>query len=396
MVYKNQRFNYELNLFILFVFVGFFLRVWICQFGSNMDFALWQANLDLFKEGKSIYEFGNYTYATPWIYTLYILDTLSFPALENTKFVQNIPGEFYRIKIVIFLSFIDFLIFLLLFRNYSLKIGLLFFLNPISIIITGHHNQFSQYAILFGFLSILLYENKNINKRILISSLLLGISLAVKHILIFFPLWWAFKEKKIINKIIVIVVPYSIFILSFFPFLINEFQYVYENVLINWKREDGPFWGMFGPKIIHMYFSLQTLFSLLLVILGFLFVDKKLKESFYFYLMAVVIFSSMMYTQYLVIPLIALAVYWNWKFLLYTLLTFLLFLVDGDQLNLEFLRDIFEWDLRATRIAFYPIILVLFIAFLEETIGKKKFYTFTNKIIKFVSQKIRSSIKFKI
>tara|TARA_B100001540_G_scaffold307684_1_gene321285 strand:+ start:357 stop:1547 length:1191 start_codon:yes stop_codon:yes gene_type:complete len=396
MVYKNQRFNYELNLFILFVFVGFFLRVWICQFGSNMDFASWQANLDLFKEGKSIYEFGNYTYATPWIYTLYILDTLSFPVLENTKFVQNIPGEFYRIKIVIFLSFIDFLIFLLLFRNYSLKIGLLFFLNPISIIITGHHNQFSQYAILFGFLSILLYENKNINKRILISSLLLGISLAVKHILIFFPLWWAFKEKKIINKIIVIVVPYSIFILSFFPFLINEFQYVYENVLINWKREDGPFWGMFGPKIIHMYFSLQTLFSLLLVILGFLFVDKKLKESFYFYLMAVVIFSSMMYTQYLVIPLIALAVYWNWKFLLYTLLTFLLFLVDGDQLNLEFLRDIFEWDLRATRIAFYPIILVLFIAFLEETIGKKKFYTFTNKIIKFVSQKIRSSIKFKI
>tara|TARA_Y100001970_G_scaffold251095_1_gene323509 strand:- start:157 stop:1242 length:1086 start_codon:yes stop_codon:yes gene_type:complete len=361
-----------------------------------MDFASWQANLDLFKEGRSIYEFGNYTYATPWIYTLYILDTLSFPALENTKFVQNIPGEFYRIKIVIFLSFIDFLIFLLLFRNYSLKIGLLFFLNPISIIITGHHNQFSQYAILFGFLSILLYENKNINKRILISSLLLGISLAVKHILIFFPLWWAFKEKKIINKIIVIVVPYSIFILSFFPFLINEFQYVYENVLINWKREDGPFWGMFGPKIIHMYFSLQTLFSLLLVILGFLFVDKKLKESFYFYLMAVVIFSSMMYTQYLVIPLIALAVYWNWKFLLYTLLTFLLFLVDGDQLNLEFLRDIFEWDLRATRIAFYPIILVLFIAFLEETIGKKKFYTFTNKIIKFVSQKIRSSIKFKI
>ena len=396
MVYKNQRFNYELNLFILFVFVGFFLRVWICQFGSNMDFASWQANLDLFKEGKSIYEFGNYTYATPWIYTLYILDTLSFPVLENSKFVQNIPGEFYRIKIVIFLSFIDFLIFLLLFRNYSLKIGLLFFLNPISIIITGHHNQFSQYAILFGFLSILLYENKNINKRILISSLLLGISLAVKHILIFFPLWWAFKEKKIINKIIVIVVPYSIFILSFFPFLINEFQYVYENVLINWKREDGPFWGMFGPKIIHMYFSLQTLFSLLLVILGFLFVDKKLKESFYFYLMAVVIFSSMMYTQYLVIPLIALAVYWNWKFLLYTLLTFLLFLVDGDQLNLEFLRDIFEWDLRATRIAFYPIILVLFIAFLEETIGKKKFYTFTNKIIKFVSQKIRSSIKFKI
>jgi len=394
MVYKNQRFNYELNLFILFVFVGFFLRVWICQFGSNMDFALWQANLDLFKEGKSIYEFGNYAYATPWIYTLYILDALSIPILENTKFVQSIPGEFYRIKIVLFLSIIDFLIFYLLYKNYSLKIGLLFFLNPIIIIITGHHNQFSQFAILFGFLSVLLYEDKELKYRLFISAALLGVSIAIKHILIFFPIWWAFKEKKLINKILIVSIPYAIFILSFLPFLINDLAFIIDKLCCFGKRTDGPFWGMFGSKIIHMYLDLQTLYSLILLGLGIILVEKKLRESFYFYLMALVIFSSMMYTQYLAIPIIAIAIYWNWKYLIYTLLTFAVFLVDGDQLKIEYLREIFDWNLRATRIAFYPIILVLFIAFLEEIIGKKKFYSFTNKIIKFVSQKIKSSIQF--
>ena len=46
-------------------------------------------------------------------------------------------------------------------------------------------------------------------------------------------------------------------------------------------RFDGPFWGMFGPKIVHMYLDLQTLFSFILISLGFLFINKSLKDSFY-------------------------------------------------------------------------------------------------------------------
>ena len=85
---------------------------------------------------------------------------------------------------------------ILLFKNYSLKIGLLFFLNPISIIITGHHNQFTNFALLFGFLSVLLYEKNNLNFKIILPLIIMGLSLSVKHVLIFFPIWWAFKEKR--------------------------------------------------------------------------------------------------------------------------------------------------------------------------------------------------------
>ncbi len=386
--------NNSLVIFILFTIVGLALRIWISQFGSNFDFAMWQAFVEIFKSNANIYEIG-YAYSSPWLYTLYLLDSIPFPLLENSTFVQNLPGSFYRIKIVIFLSLIDFFIFLLLFKNYSLKIGLLFFLNPISIIITGHHNQFTNFALLFGFLSVLLYEKNNLNFKIILPLIIMGISLSVKHVLIFFPIWWAFKEKKFLNKFLVLFVPYSIFIISFLPlYYPGDLEHIINNLCCFGKRVDGPFWGMFGSKFMHMYLDLQTLFSLIIIILGFLFINKNLKDSFYLYLMAIVAFSSMMYTQYLAIPLIALAVFWNWKYFFYTLLTFLVFLVDGDQLNIQFLRELTNWDLRSTRISFYPIILILLIGFVEKSIGTKRFNLYLKNLYNFLKDKVKTAFYF--
>tara|TARA_B100000767_G_scaffold249323_1_gene250793 strand:+ start:427 stop:1611 length:1185 start_codon:yes stop_codon:yes gene_type:complete len=381
--------------FILFSFIGFLLRIWVSQFGYNQDFSSWQNNLSLYLQNKSVYEFGNYIYSPVFLYVLSILDSISIPLLENSSFVKNIPGSIFRIKIIIFLSFLDFFIFFTLYKKYSLKIGLLFFLNPICIIITGHHNQFNNFGILFGFLAVLLYQRDSTNFKFVFPLIIMGFSLAAKHILIFFPFWWAFKEKELIKKFFILFIPYSIFILSFWQFLPGDFDYVVNNVLYGWRHSTGPFWGMFAPKIMHMYFDLQTLFSLILIGLGFLLVNKSLKESFFLYLMAVVIFSSMMYTQYLVIPVLALAIYWNWKFLIFTILTFLIFLVDGDQLNIHFLREFLHWDLRSTRISFYPIILILLIGFVEISLGSKKFNLNLKRIYLFFKGKIKSSLYWK-
>ena len=54
--------NFNLRIFLIFSFIGIILRVWISQFGSNFDFAMWQINLDIFKEGKSIWHEGMYAY----------------------------------------------------------------------------------------------------------------------------------------------------------------------------------------------------------------------------------------------------------------------------------------------------------------------------------------------
>ena len=382
--------------FIIFSLFGFFIRIWISQFGSNHDFAMWEGNLLLFQENKSVYEYGNYAYSPLWINILNILDLLKIPFLDESSLTNKIPGSSYRIKIILFLSLVDFFIFYLLYKNYSLRVGLLFFLNPISIIITGHHNQFSALALLIGFLAILIFEKNKSKNQIIFPLFLLGLSLCAKHILIFFPIWWAIKERKLVNKILILVIPYSIFVLSFAPYLVNDLEHVIDKLLYFGKRSDGPFWGMFGSKFVHMYFNLQTLYSIILIFLGFVFQNKKLRESFFLYTIAIVVFSSMMYTQYLMIPLIAIAVYWNWKYFFYCLLTFLVFLVDGDQLNIQVFREQLDWNLRSTRISFYPIILILFISFIESSVGKKNFNKFFSKIYKYLRNKIKSQLNFDI
>lgn len=394
--FLNQK-NYKLNLFLLFSLIGISIRVWISQFGSNFDFTMWQINLDLFKQGKSIYEFGNYTYSTPWIYTLYFLDTISSPFVEDISFIKKIPGNFYRFKIIIFLSLIDIYIFYLLYKNYSLKIGLLFILNPISIILTGHHNAFNNYAILFGLLGILNYGklNKEINLKKLISIFLFGLSISIKHILLFFPLWWAFKEKKLINKLLVLTIPYLIFIITFAPFLPEDFLNIINKILYFGKSETGPFWKIILPEIFDRYLNFHTLFSLLMVILGFCFVNKNLKQSFYLYLIAVIAFAPQMYTQYLFIPLIAVVIYCNLKTAIFTIIASLLFLVDGDQLSIQYLRDIFDWNLRYTRIVFYPLTLILLIEFFEKATNTKKINSTFFSLFNIFINNVKKSLKFK-
>ena len=393
----NKYKNYNLNTFLIFSFIGIILRVWISQFGSNFDFTAWQNNLDIFKEGKSIWHEGLYAYGSPWIYTLYILDSISIPFLESNSFIQNIPGTFYRFKIVIFLSMIDVSIFYLLYKNYSLKIGLLYLINPISIILTGHHNAFNNYAILFGFLAILNYGDLNsreISCKKIFSIFLFGLSISIKHILIFFPIWWAFKEKKFINKFLIISISYITFIVLFFPFY-EDFQKIIYNILYLGRHETGPFWKMFLPDILSGYLNFFTLASLLLIFLGFFLVNKKLKDSFYLYLIATTAFAPQMYTQYLIIPLIAIAIYWNFKLIIFTIITTFLFLIDGDQLSIQYLRELFNWDLRSTRIVFYPLILILTIEFFERSFGSKKFYNQINLVKRLIIDKVKKSLSMK-
>ena len=102
-----------------------------------------------------------------------------------------------------------------------------------------------------------------------------------------------------------------------------------------------------------------------------------------------------MYTQYLVIAALPIAIFWNFKYLLFSFLTFCLFLVDGDELNIRIISELLNWNLRSTRIAFYPIILILLIGFLENSFGKNKFKNYTKKAIFYILSKIKSQFSFK-
>ena len=325
---------------------------------------MWKINLDLFTNGESFYAYQKYNYSPFWVYILYVLDSITLN-IENTE-------TFYRYKIIIFLSIVDFFIFLLLKQNYSLKIGLLFFFNPISIFITGYHNQFDNIAVLLGFASVLLYQKNNTEKKILLPLIILGISLCIKHIMFFFPIWLFFKEKNINKKIIILAVPYSIFFFSFIPYY-TEANHIIDNVFLYKSLSNGPFWTMFAPEIFHIYFDKKTMFSIFIIFLGILLKKKNWINSYLLYLISIVTFSSAIANQYFAIPLLALAIFWNWKYIMFTILCCLVFLVDGDGLNIKYLVDTFNWNLRYTWISYYPIILFLFIGLIENYLGKKKY-----------------------
>ena len=186
-----------------------------------------------------------------------------------------------------------------------------------------------------------------------------------------------------------------IFLISFTPFLPEDLQNIVYKILYFGKSETGPFWKMILPEIFNRYLSFHTLFSLLIILLGFCLVNKNLKDSFYLYLIAVVAFAPQMYTQYLFIPLIAIAVYWNIKLAIFTLITSLLFMVDGDQLNIKYLREILNWDLKSTRIIFYPLILILIIEFINKTTKIDKISLIIIKLFRLFKTKVKLSLFFK-
>jgi len=371
---------------ILFTVTGLALRILVSNYGYNHDFIYHQKNMEFIKYGESFYAYGKYNYTPFWVNLLLFLDAVSLPFI-------NYQSAF-RTKLVLLLSLVDFLIFILLCRNYSIKTGLFFFLNPISIFITGFHNQFDNIAILLGFVAILIYEKYKNNYQLLISLIIFGLSICAKHVLIFFPIWLAFKEKFLIKKIIIILVPYLVFFLSFVNYVPEDLNSIIENVFKYKAFNNGPFWKIFTPQIIYAYIDQKILFFITMIIIGLFFKKKSLRNIFYYYLILIVILSSGMANQYLAIPLLALAIFWNRKYLIYSLLCVLLFVVDGDAFNVQFLREFLEWDYRSTRVMYYPIILILLLGFFETILGKKKLNFFFFKVVNMIINKIKTQTLF--
>ena len=381
---KNNRLPLLSGIFLL----GFFLKIVMSQLGSNFDFEMWKLNLVFFQKGESFYNYGRYNYSPFWIYLLNIIDHINIPYFEK--------AVLFRYKIIFILNFFDFLIFYLIFRNYSLKVGLIFFLSPISIFISGHHNQFDNIAVFFVFLSILLIEKRKNNEIKYLGLFFLGISLCAKHVLFILPIWLAFKEKNYLNKFIYVAIPYFIFIISFLLYS-SDYKGIIENVILYRSYNNSPFWGLFAPKVLHMYLPKIFMFIFAMIAAGFYFLKYNVRNTFFYYLICVVIFSSGIFNHYFAIPLLALAVLWNIKFFYYTLLCISLYLLDGDALGFgsKIFSNFFEWDIRSTRILYHPIILLLFLGLLDSVFGKKVINSYYKSVYDFFIINIKKQIQFK-
>ena len=380
--------NKPLFYIFLIIALGFFLRILISENGYMIDFLAHKVNVDIYKYNGNIFVSGQYNYSPLiWINILLFLDYL--PDFFSDDLID------FRFKIIVFLTLIDIISFLILLRLHSFRVATLYYLSPILIFISGWHNQFDNIAILIGLLAVIFYQKLKNNFGFYLCAFLLGISLCAKYVLFLFPVWLAFKEKCWKNKILIIAIPFLIFALSFAPYIKENFSDLKYQIVDYKSFGNYPFWSIFVPQFMYNYLGARNLFFAALLIAGLLLEKKNILETFYHYLILVVLFSSGIANQYLAIPLMGIAIFWNRFYFLFTLSCVWFFLVDKYALDITVIKEIFYWSSKKSAIGYKIIIFFLALGYLESILGKKKINFFIKKYFMFFMKIIKRQLLVK-
>lgn len=307
------------NFWIKVAVIGISIRLLTVLIGHNYDIESWVIVGNIVNKGGIVYlETFRYTTGPIWCYILGVIYSLH-------NFIGLNDAISYHFMITIFLSIIDLLIAYLLSRNFKPIAGLIILICPISILISGFHAQFDSFALLVAFVSWIITSksNKDSNNHIL-SAILIGVSLTIKHILVFYPLWLMLSNKQINlrNRIIYTFLPYSIFLISFLPFMIEpDIREAVINHVFRYESTIGN--SLLGLLLsllpnfiiknilgsIPIFSGLKFFFFIGMFITGIVVSRKNYSNIFFFYIISMIVLTPSMADQYLVIPMIAVALF---------------------------------------------------------------------------------------
>ena len=340
----------RLGLFALASIAGITLRLWLAARGHNYDMESWTMTADLVVEGRNVYaNTFRHPYGPPWFLILgrtALGSQYAWPGAAGTGVVSLVVAAF--------LSLADIGIGWLLYRAAGLMAALFFILNPVSIILTGYHSQIDSLAILPALAAWTLLSRTGqplaeVPWRALAgSAALLGLSLSVKHVLIFFPIWIVFSPRVvggIARRTLYCCITYAVLVATFLPFVfmprawngVREYVIGYEGManrtlllhVIDLFAPPGVIDTFFGtlPEIL-----LRRLFIVLMLLAGWFIARIGVMHMLCCYLLSMVVFTYSMADQYLAIPLVACAVHWrrweSWVYLIPT--TLLLYWAAAD------------------------------------------------------------------
>ena len=290
------------GLAVVFV-VGLAGRFWFGTLGHSWDYESCRIVADLCEQGKNVYAGTfRYNYGPVLFNILHLLDLLS--GRDPAVFRQLLIG---------FLSAADLGIAFLLWRKYGPLAAALFFLNPVSMMVSGLINQFDNVAILLGLWSVVMFGDefdKPLDRRKCGALAILGLSLMTKHLLFAFPFWLAVKQRGGWQKFFIMAIPTSIFLAGFVPYwpaghagiISNVFEYRAMNDLMG-RSYSQFFYNGFVPEILRMMAGAQFWWLLLLVLFAFVCRARNSFDSLLVYTGVLVAFSPSLFAYYLAIPL---------------------------------------------------------------------------------------------
>ncbi|MBQ7221793.1 MAG: hypothetical protein IJS28_12540 [Synergistaceae bacterium] len=331
--------NMKAKTFWLCIFAGVIIRFVLMSLGHNFDFESYCIVGELASAGKNIYaNTPRYNYGPVW-FTL-----LGLFWKTSSLFTHSII--IFRCFIVGTLTLADFFIALLISKKAGNFWGAVFFLNPISLIITGYHNQFDNLAVLTGALAILCIEKSSAEREIkpadIYGTALLSLSLITKHIAWAFPLWILLNSRiDTRKKFIYAFIPPLLFLMSFLPYWSEGCRGIIKHVFMYGSFNNFPLSGVgimahLGITIPLQKYIFPSAFVLLMTLGAYLFRRNDICSSFMIYTIFMVCVSSAIANQYLAIPCMALILLCRKTSAAYFLLGFLYLLCDEAGLHIPF------------------------------------------------------------
>lgn len=233
----------ELLCFVLLLFIGIFLRL-ILAFHIPIanDIDAWKKFSTYWENGLSPYdESHRYNYTPLWFVIISACSWLSS--------VVHIPFEIL-IRFPLILSDVATTLLLLKMAKFSdsrnslnaLIPSAVFFLNPVSVLITGVYGQFDTICLFFLLLAIYFHEY-SVKPSYGRSLAALTSSVLVKHFAVLCVPAFAFSQKKNWKRLLPFILVPTAFVLIFIPFA-SSHHWIFKNVLQ--YNLHGGYWGWSG------------------------------------------------------------------------------------------------------------------------------------------------------
>lgn len=311
------------------VAAGVALRLLVAARGHNFDLDSFRAVAEIVVRGDNVYAHTSlYNYGPVWSWILGALRAVSGESFGLFRFL--VAG---------FLSLVDVGIFFVLRRSFGRRAALVFLFHPVSVVISGYHGQFDNLAVLMALGAVSLLGDDGADPRPgwrgPAGLLLLGCSLATKHVFFAFPLWLAVRQKSLRAAGVALLVPFSVFVAAFLPYWSEGHAGIVGNVLRYQSRNQEYLYRMLVPDGLALL-SGRSFWLLLLVLFAFVYRKRGTLESLLAYTAVLVAASPSTANQYLSIPVPFLATQVNVFSALYAIVGTWHVVVDADGLHVGY------------------------------------------------------------
>lgn len=297
------------------IVIGVALRIWAQTSFRNYDFDSYLIVSKMLFEGDNPYESGRYNYGPNW---------MLFLTFGRSLFEE--PDSF-RLLLATTLTLADIGIAIILFKRGHSLASLILMVSPISVAITGQHQQFDNIAVLLMLTAMFIYRPTS-SKRWTTNDtcvfLLISLSITTKHVFIFFLFWFALKQPGIRKGAIFLFGPVAVLLVSLIPFFVNSPKAVIEHVFLYASYNNAPLLSMLIPNLEEMDSvgrRLQQVVFVAAVLLTGYFMRKCTPFTLALvYTVTLVVFTSALADQYLSIAVVGAAVFFNIGFLIWMVL----------------------------------------------------------------------------